>query len=165
MQTQTIYHSPLGDLRLTADTNALLEARFDVSLTMPQEESPVLAETIRWLERYFQGTNPGDLPPIAPKGTPFQQRIWRLTQNIPYGFTASYSMLAKQAAIEMGKAKMSAQAVGGAVRRNPIAILIPCHRVVGANGDLTGYFGGMERKIRLLTLEGLDMTQFTLPTQ
>lgn len=165
MQVQTIFHSPIGDLRLAAEEHVLLEACFDVPLTMPQGKSPILTETIRWLDCYFQGTAPGKLPPIAPKGTPFQQRIWRLAQNIPFGCTASYGTLAEQAAIEMGIPKMSAQAVGGAIRRNPIAILIPCHRVIGANGNLTGYFGGMERKIQLLTLEGLDMTQFTLPQQ
>lgn len=97
----------------------------------------------------------------APKGTEFQLRIWRLAQQIPFGYTATYGTLAKEAAREMGIPKMSAQAVGGAMKRNPIAILIPCHRVVGANGKLGGYFGNDRRKIDLLTLEGQDMRGFS----
>lgn len=163
MQIQAHYSSPLGKLLLTANEHALLEARFDVPPTLPGGASPILEASIVWLNRYFSGKDPGKLPPLCPEGTLFQQCIWRLMLNIPYGYTTSYGMLARQAAVEMGKARMSAQAVGGAIRRNPISIFIPCHRVVGHDGNLTGYFGGMERKIQLLTLEGQDMTKFSLP--
>ncbi len=154
MQTQTIFHSPLGDIRLTAEDGALLEAAFDVSATMPQSVTPFLESVCRWLDEYFQGKDPGEMPALCPKGTPFQLRIWRLAQQIPFGYTATYGTLAQEAAREMGIPKMSAQAVGGAMKRNPIAIFIPCHRVVGANGKLGGYFGNDRRKIDLLTLEG-----------
>lgn len=163
MQIQIPYNSPMGVLCLTADDTALLEAHFDSLPTLPTGSNPILVQTIAWLDRYFAGEDPGALPPLRPKGTPFQERIWRLMQGIPYGCTASYGMLAQLAAAEMHIPKMAAQAVGGAVRRNPIAILIPCHRVVGKNGNLVGYFGGLQRKMELLQLEGQDMTKFTLP--
>lgn len=116
---------------------------------------PVLEAAKRWLTAYLQGKNPGALPPIAPLGTPFQQCIWSLLLEIPYGETTTYGALAAQAARQLGKERMSAQAVGGAVGRNPIAILIPCHRVIGADGSLTGYAGGIDKKEALLKIEGI----------
>ena len=161
MQTQIIYVSPLGNNRLTAEDDALIEAAFDVPATMSQSSTPFLESVCLWLDEYFQGKDPGAPPAICPKGTEFQLRIWRLAQQIPFGYTATYGTLAKEAAREMGIPKMSAQAVGGAMKRNLIAILIPCHRVVGANGKLGGYFGNDRRKIDLLTLEGQDMRGFS----
>ena len=114
---------------------------------------PLSGHLLQW-----QGS--GNYTLLRPAGTPFQLRIWRLAQQIPFGCTATYGMLAQEAAREMGIPKMSAQAVGGAMKRNPIAIFIPCHRVVGANGKLGGYFGNDRRKIDLLTLEGQDMRGF-----
>lgn len=160
MQTQLIYHSPLGNIRLTAEDNALTEAAFDVPATLPQSATPFLESVCRCLDTYFNGKAPETTPLLRPAGTPFQLRIWRLAQQIPFGCTATYGMLAQEAAREMGIPKMSAQAVGGAMKRNPIAIFIPCHRVVGANGKLGGYFGNDRRKIDLLTLEGQDMRGF-----
>ena len=160
MQTQLIYHSPLGNIRLTAEDNALTEAAFDVPATLPQSPTPFLESVCRCLDTYFNGKAPETTPLLRPAGTPFQLRIWRLAQQIPFGCTATYGMLAQEAAREMGIPKMSAQAVGGAMKRNPIAIFIPCHRVVGANGKLGGYFGNDRRKIDLLTLEGQDMRGF-----
>mgnify|MGYP000765641601 FL=1 len=139
MQTQIIYVSPLGNIRLTAEDDALIEAAFDVPATMSQSSTPFLESVCLWLDEYFQGKDPGAPPAICPKGTEFQLRIWRLAQQIPFGYTATYGTLAKEAAREMGIPKMSAQAVGGAMKRNPIAILIPCHRVVGASGKLGIY--------------------------
>lgn len=165
MQYQTIYHSPLGTIRLTAEDNALIEAAFDLPAALTLAQTPFLTKVCAWLDCYFDGKDPGTLPAIRPAGTAFQQRIWRLAQQIPFGYTASYGTLAKQAAVEMGIPKMSPQAVGGAMKRNPIAILIPCHRVVGANGSLGGYFGNSRRKIDLLTLEGQDVSVFTIPKE
>ena len=134
MQTQLIYHSPLGNIRLTAEDNALTEAAFDVPATLPQSATPFLESVCRCLDTYFNGKAPETTPLLRPAGTPFQLRIWRLAQQIPFGCTA--------------------------MKRNPIAIFIPCHRVVGANGKLGGYFGNDRRKIDLLTLEGQDMRGF-----
>lgn len=116
----------------------------------------VFAQTRRWLDRYFAGDRPaqGELP-LAPEGGEFRQRVWRLLCEIPYGETTTYGALARQAAVELGRSSMSAQAVGGAVGHNPISIIIPCHRVLGADGSLTGYAGGLEAKRYLLQLEGI----------
>jgi methylated-DNA-[protein]-cysteine S-methyltransferase len=105
------------------------------------------------LDRYFEGQDPGFVPPIRLDGTPFQQTVWELLQTIPYGETMTYGEIAARIARLRGIRKMSAQAVGGAVSRNPIALIIPCHRVIGSNGDLTGYAGGLDRKEWLLFLE------------
>ncbi|MDE5878691.1 MAG: methylated-DNA--[protein]-cysteine S-methyltransferase, partial [Desulfovibrio sp.] len=117
-----------------------------------------------WLAAYFAGRRPagGELP-LAPEGTPFRQLIWRLLRAIPYGECVSYGDIAREVGKATHKARMSSRAVGGAVGENPISIIIPCHRVVGARGDLTGYGGGITRKIRLLELEGHDLRRFSLP--
>ena len=110
---------------------------------------PVFDETRRWLDLYIAaGEKPDSIPPLAPLGTPFQQRVWKILLTIPYGKTMSYGDIAC-----LVSPTMSAQAVGGAVGRNPIAIIIPCHRVIGADGSLTGYGGGLERKRWMLELE------------
>ena len=115
--------------------------------------SSALDLTKKWLDIYFSGNIPGFLPPISLNGTDFQMRVWSKLLKIPYGKTVTYGELAKEIANEMGKAKMSAQAVGNAVGKNPIAIIIPCHRVIGADGSLTGFAGGLETKKELLMLE------------
>ena len=121
-------------------------------------ERPFLSEAERWLDCYFSGHEPEFQPPIHWSGTPFQQTVWGLLRQIPYGATITYGELAVRAAEQLGRPGMSAQAVGGAVARNPISVLVPCHRVVGADGSLTGYAGGLERKRRLLDLEAAGRT-------
>ena len=147
MYYKTAYPSPLGTLELVCDECALIR------LTLPGQEvleggageHPILDRTKIWLDRYFAGENPDPTElPLAPRGTPFRELIWKLLLQIPYGQTVSYGALAKQAAAALGKPRMSAQAVGQALRHNPIPIIIPCHRVVGADGSLTGYAGALE---------------------
>lgn len=158
------YGSPLGGLLLAADETGLTGVWFEqgkycaAGLAPEREvrETPVLAETMCWLDCYFSGHEPEFLPPLHPAGTPFRQEVWELLLRIPYGTTTTYGALAKVLTQRHGKAKMSAQAVGGAVGHNPISILIPCHRVVGADGSLTGYAGGLDRKRQLLQLEGIS---------
>lgn len=130
----------------------------------PKQAQTVLNLAASWLDVYFAGGNPPvDSLPLAPDGTPFQQEVWKLLTKIPYGEVKTYGTLAKEMAERMGKKSMSSQAIGGAVGHNPISILIPCHRVVGANGNLTGYAGGIGNKICLLKLEGMDVSGFSYP--
>lgn len=118
----------------------------------------------KWLDRYFSGQKPcPDELPLAPEGTEFQKLIWGLLCEIPYGTVTTYGDLAKKAAARMGRDTMSGQAVGGVLAHNPVSIIIPCHRVVGSGGSLTGYAGGLERKIWLLDHEGVDVSRFSVP--
>ena len=152
----TQYDSPLGTMLLTSDGTALTALDFDDTgncIHGTQKDLPVFEETFRWLDLYFDGKVPNCMPQLAPKGTAFQHAVWDILRTIPYGQTTTYGRIAAQLAEARG-GRMSAQAVGGAVGRNPISILIPCHRVIGADGSLTGYAGGMERKDFLLRLEG-----------
>lgn len=150
--TQTI-SSPLGNILLSADEVGLTGLWFDggryYADTLPEEhverETPILMDTKRWLDVYFTGREPDFTPPLHPTGSPFRQAVWQLLLEIPYGQTTTYGALLGDGA--------SARAVGGAVGRNPISIIVPCHRVIGADGSLTGYAGGVDRKIRLLALE------------
>ncbi len=149
--------SPLGPMLLASDGRALIGLWFEgqeyekagLSRDTEARELPVFTETLRWLDRYFAGLRQEIVPPLAPRGTPFQRRVWERLERIPYGETLSYGELAR----ELGCA--SARAVGQAVGRNPISLLIPCHRVLGKDGRLTGYAGGTERKAALLRLEGI----------
>ena len=170
--TYTSHHdSPLGGILLSADEQGLTGLWFDgekyFALGLPKEhmegETPILSETKRWLDVYFSGKEPEFLPPLHPIGSDFQKAVWALLLKIPYGKTTTYGELARQIAAQRGLARMSAQAVGGAVGHNEISILIPCHRVVGTNGSLTGYAGGIDKKVRLLELERTDMSGFFLP--
>lgn len=113
-----------------------------------------------WLKRYFKGENPGVTPPLSLLGTPFRLSVWRLLQDIPYGKVTTYGEIARLVERQTGVKTISAQAVGGAVGHNPISIMIPCHRVVGSNGSLTGYAGGISIKYELLRLEQIDMSRF-----
>lgn len=117
-----------------------------------------------WLDRYFAGEQP-DISELslAPQGNNFRQEVWEILKSIPYGEVITYGDIAKQIARRHGKQKMSAQAVGGAVGHNPISVIIPCHRVVGAGGNLTGYAGGINLKIKLLQHEGVDTSEFFVP--
>lgn len=165
------YTSPLGGILLAADEVGLMGLWFDgqkyFARDLPDEHAerdpPVLSEAKRWLDLYFGGQEPDFLPPLHPVGTPFRQAVWEILLRIPYGKTVTYGEISKQLAEKMGLERMSAQAVGGAVGHNKISIIIPCHRVVGSNGSLTGYAGGIDRKIKLLELEHADMSRFFIP--
>lgn len=153
--------SPLGVLTLASDGEALtglwLEGQRFFARTLPTAVSektlPIFEQTERWLALYFAGREPDFLPPIRLTGTPFQLRVWELLRTIPYGTTVTYGELAGRLFAHTGLPRASARAIGAAVARNPVSILVPCHRVVGANGALTGYAGGLERKRFLLELE------------
>ncbi len=164
------YHAFLGDILLTADEIGLTGLWFDGEKHLTEnppkhteKETPILEETRRWLDIYFSGREPDFLPPLHPVGTPFRQDVWEILLQLPYGRTTTYGAIAKQIAEKRGIKKMSAQAVGGAVGHNEISIIIPCHRVVGANGSLTGYAGGIDKKVELLKLERIDVRSLTRP--
>lgn len=154
------YTSPLGGITLTSDGIALTGLYFDGETGCPPSETahkkdlPVFGEAVKWLDLYFAGKEPHFMPALSPDGTAFQQAVWEILRTIPYGETTTYGAIAKCLEKRAGK-RMSAQAVGGAVGRNPISIIIPCHRVIGANGSLTGYAGGLDKKEYLLGLEGV----------
>lgn len=147
------YVSPLGEILLAADDLGLTGLWFAGQKYFPslephcQEALPVFQSARQWLDLYFAGKNPDFTPPLHLTGTPFQQQVWQILLTIPYGETVTYGEIAKKLRCK------SAQAVGGAVGHNPISILVPCHRVLGAKGNLTGYAGGLERKTYLLNLE------------
>ena len=166
------YASPLGDILLAERDNALVglwivgqDYASDLcGETVEERETPLLRETKGWLARYFAGECPViEELPLAPRGSAFRQAVWRLLRRIPYGATTTYGALAREVAALTGKSCMSAQAVGGAVGHSPISIIIPCHRVVGTSGSLTGYGGGLPMKIALLKHEGVDMSAFFVP--
>lgn len=148
--SSAVYRSPLGAILLIAEDGALVSADFtDAADGAKESDDPVLIDAAAWLARYFEGRDPGAVPPCRPKGTPFQTAVWNALLAVPYGETVSYAELAKRA----GFSARCARAVGGAVHRNPIAPFIPCHRVIGTDGSLVGYAGGLERKQALLALE------------
>ncbi len=165
------YLSPLGWITLASDGHAITGLWFDgqshFAETLGKEHAerslPVFGEASRWLDIFFNGSDPGFTPPLAPKGTPFRRAVWAILLGIPRGKTVSYGEIAGMlksdpeyaVSIRQGSSKPYARAVGCAVGRNPISLIIPCHRVIGADGRLTGYAGGMERKRRLLALEGI----------
>ena len=171
MQAVDAYSSPLGRITLASDGQALTGLWFDgqkyfgagLGADPSHQDLPVFQEAKAWLDRYFAGQDPGALPPLNPSGTPFRKLVWELLCQIPYGHTVTYGQLAAQIDQRQGVASMSSQAVGGAVGHNPISILIPCHRVVGASGSLTGYAGGVEKKLALLRLEGAPVEGFSIP--
>ena len=166
------YDSPLGKLAMRSDGSALIglglasqqAAGVAIASSRPQEKSlPIFQETGRWLDTYFRGCAPSFTPKLKLTGSDFQKRVCEIMLTIPYGKTVTYGEIAAQIARERGIRRMSAQAVGGAVGANPILLIVPCHRVIGAGGNLTGYGAGMERKIQLLTLEKVDMTNLFVP--
>lgn len=163
MLYKTIYHSPIGALTLGADETHLVslwlagQKYFGAGYQEPfaeRADHPVLQKTEQWLKDYFAGKRPAisDLP-LRPQGSPFRQRVWQILREIPYGQVITYGDIARRLAQEQGQKSMSAQAVGSAVGHNPISIIIPCHRVVGANGSLKGYAGGLVAKRWLLRHE------------
>lgn len=163
--------SPLGGILLASDEIGLTGLWFDGAKyfadNLPPEhserETPILKEAERWLKLYFAGRKPGFTPPLHPVGSTFRQAVWKILLQIPYGQTTTYGEIARRLAEKQGMRPVSAQAVGGAVGHNEISIIIPCHRVVGTNGSLTGYAGGLEKKMKLLELEHADMSCFFVP--
>ena len=154
-------HSPLGEVRLRSDGKSLTGLWFvgqvndakDNSDIEIKDDLPIFGQVETWLESYFSGEQTPIKIPLQPKGTVFQEEVWKILQEIPYGETMTYGEIAQRIAKEKGVATYSAQAVGQAVGKNPISILIPCHRVLGKNGALTGYAGGVHRKEQLLRIE------------
>ncbi len=155
------FNSPLGGITLASDGEALTGLWFDgqkyfaASLEKEHEERmlPVFDLADKWLNLYFSGSEPGFLPPLLMRTTEFRKTVWELLLSIPYGKTMTYGEIADRIAAGRGLSRMSAQAVGGAVAHNAISLMIPCHRVVGMDGSLTGYAGGLEKKIWLLEME------------
>lgn len=165
------YTSPLGGILLAADEIGLTGLWFDgqkyFARDLPAERieqnTPALSEAGRWLDIYFAGKEPDFMPPLHPIGSQFRQEVWNILLQIPYGRTVTYGDISKRLAKKMGLERMSAQAVGGAVGHNEISIIIPCHRVIGTSGSLTGYAGGIDKKVKLLELERADMSRFFVP--
>ena len=170
MQYIHYYESPIDQILLTADeqglTGLLLQGE---PWTLAQDHSeaitPAIEKAVRGLDIYFSANIPDSPPPLHLAGSPFQTEVWELLLKIPYEKVTTYGDLAKQIAQQRGISRMSAQAVGGAVGSNPVSIIVPCHRVVGANGNLTGYASGLDNKIALLKQEGFDMKQFFVPSK
>lgn len=165
------YRSPLGGITLASNGTELTGLWFDgqkyFAATLPDEREekdvPVFRQTKQWLDIYFSGNAPDFTPPLCFAGiSPFRKRVWDIMAAIPFGQTTTYGNIARQIGTETGKT-VSAQAVGGAVGHNPVSLIIPCHRVVGTNGSLTGYAGGIHKKIALLNLEGVDVSKLTVP--
>ena len=171
MQYISYYASPLGDLLLAADSIGLTGLWFagqkyyarSLDAEREEKEIPLFEMAKGWLDIYFSGRKPDFTVPLHFFGTAFQREVWEILCTIPYGQTATYGEIAKQIAIKRGLSHMSAQAVGGAVGRNGISILVPCHRVVGTDGSLTGYAGGIAKKAALLALEKADMHALFVP--
>lgn len=172
MYFSTRYSSPIWPLLLASDDTHIIglwmEGQKYFGDTLPEEpiekaDAAVLVAAKKWLDRYFAGKRPEiSRLPLAPGGSAFRQSVWRMLCEIPYGKITTYGKIAEKMSIRMDR-KISARAVGGAVGHNPISIIIPCHRVVGASGSLTGYAGGIANKCKLLEFEGVDISGLTVP--
>lgn len=167
------YDSPLGAILLAADETGLTGLWFegqkyfarDLPAECVEQNTPALSEVKRWLDIYFTGKEPDFMPPLHPIGSAFRRSVWDILLRIPYGQTSTYGEIARQLAEKQGRPRIAAQAVGGAVGHNKISIIIPCHRVVGTNGSLTGYAGGIDKKVKLLEWEHTDMTGLFVPRE
>lgn len=165
MQYTNYYCSPIGKMLLAADGTNLTGLWFEggkfyaagLGSEYEEKDMPVFETAKKWLDIYFTGQNPDFTPPVHLQGSPFRILIWNILKEIPYGQTITYKDIAKRAAAERGLLHMSAQAVGGAVAHNPVSVIIPCHRVIGSDGSLTGYAGGIDKKLKLLRYEGIDV--------
>ena len=170
---KTNYQSPIGNILLASDGKNLvglwIEKQKYIASSLNTEmvensDLKVFQDTKNWLERYFSNKKPEITElPLAPAGSDFRKAVWEILCEIPYGKVTTYGEISKKIAKQMKKSTMSAQAIGGAVGLNPISIFIPCHRVIGAIGNLTGYAGGLDLKIKLLEHEGVDLTKMFLP--
>ena len=155
------YQSPIGNITVASDGSSLIGLWFDgqkyfadtITRNTPEKQLPIFDLTDKWLDIYFSGTSPNFTPPLKMLTTPFRKMVWEIMLTIPFGQTMTYRQIADKIAKKKGMKKMSAQAVGGAVGHNSISLIIPCHRVVGMNGSLTGYAAGMDKKAKLLQLE------------
>ncbi len=175
MNYSMTYSSPIGRILLSSDGENITGLWMEGQKYYLENVKEKLAEkpdlkvfqlARKWLDSYFSGERPSISEiPLAPQGGEFRKAIWKMLCEIPYGEYTTYGELAKKMAERVGKTKMSAQAVGGAVGHNPISIIIPCHRVVGTNGSLTGYSGGLGKKIKLLELEGVNMSKLFVPNK
>ncbi|MCD8110890.1 MAG: methylated-DNA--[protein]-cysteine S-methyltransferase [Clostridiales bacterium] len=171
MQYVSHFESPMGGILLASDEVGLTGLWFErqkyfafhMDEETMEEETAFSEQAKRWLTVYFSGKEPDFAVPVHLQGTDFQMEVWKILSSIPYGQIMTYGEIAKKIAAQRNLPRMSAQAVGGAVGHNPVSIMVPCHRVVGSDGSLTGYAGGIEKKIRLLTLEKVDMTRFFVP--
>lgn len=167
----TYYNSPLGKILLAADDDGIIGLWFEnqkyyadvIKGESISFETDILKNAKQWLDIYFSGRKPDYIPYIHMIGSDFRKSVWNILLKITYGQTVTYGYIADKIADEKGIKSMSAQAVGGAVGHNPVSIIIPCHRVVGADGSLTGYAGGIDKKVKLLTLENVDINQFFIP--
>lgn len=165
------YDSPLGGITEASDGEYLIGLWFGgqkyfadaLDSDYEEKELPVFEQSDRWLDIYFSGKEPDFTPPIYMKTSEFRKAVWEIMLTIPYGKTMTYGEIAEKLANDRGIARTSAQAVGGAVGHNSISLIIPCHRVVGTNGSLTGYAGGIDKKIKLLELENTDMDKLFTP--
>jgi len=175
MYYSTTYLSPIGTITLACDDDHLVglwneKQKYYGGSILKQmtekQDAPILNSAIQWLDRYFSGETPAisELQ-VAPIGSEFHKQVWDILCEIPYGETTTYGEVARKIAAKMGRKSMSSQAIGSAVGRNPISIIIPCHRVVGTSGSLTGYAGGIDKKIKLLELENADMSRLFAPTE
>ena len=161
MNYKYTYESPLGTMVMLGTLSYLTDLFFVDESHAPtyddadyiEQKTGLFEVTIMWLDQYFSGKKPIVTPPIELEGTEFRKSVWSKLQTITYGETTTYGDIGKKIAQQQGKEKFSAQAVGGAVGHNPISIIVPCHRVIGSNGQLTGYAGGIERKKYMLDLE------------
>lgn len=166
------YESPLGEICLTSNGSELTGLCFCDQVCLMSEyaeqnregELPIFRQTADWLDTYFNSQIPNFTPPLSMKATSFRETVWKILLTISYGETVTYGEIARKLAEKDGKAKMSAQAVGGAVAHNPILLIIPCHRVVGARDEIVGYAGGVDRKAKLLELENKNSPHCGLKT-
>ena len=172
---KTYYNSPVGKLLIASKDGKLIGLWIEGQKyylgkikdeLIENDKEEILVKTKKWLDKYFLGENPkiSDLE-ISLNGTSFEKVVWELLKKIPYGEVTTYKELSKKVAKKLGKEKMSAQAVGGAIGHNPISIIIPCHRVVGTDGSLTGYAGGIDKKVKLLKQEKVNMEKLYIPKQ
>lgn len=171
MHYKRYYKAPIGRIAITSDgeyiTGLWLPNQIDFEKKFDDEfieaELPIFDKVERWLDAYFSGNNPKLDFPLKANGTVFREQVWSVLLDIPYGQTITYGEIAKKIAKMRGKSRMSSQAVGGAVGNNPISIIVPCHRVVGKDGSLTGYGGGIDTKIELLKVEQVNLDAFYRP--